>query len=384
MIYIITLCSAVVAIVAFWIFNNANREDNSLRKQNKGEDEKTNRYLDDQILFFNEDGTVCESKGLGKKLTENLTFFMKNIKGIDEDDILLDLSEFDGIPNNDIDGQWHLKNGSQLMKCFSKENFEIEITNFLKQNNISTESAKSKIEKTETSLLHIDVYEGENFTVEVPKMKNESYHLVVIEEKNNSIQSNVFEKETITSIFKEACKLQDENRHEEAIINYNKIIDRLDDKKEKIDDNNWIIEPVIVPSSDDNSSEEIELVGTPVKGVYFNLALSYEQINKFTEAKRAYENFIEIDPNDANVYFNLGITKTKLGDFTTCIADYTNALKIDENYFNAYYNRAIAYCNIKSDLYDISNAKKDLTVYLNQYPEDEAAMKFMDYLNSKA
>ena len=96
-------------------------------------------------------------------------------------------------------------------------------------------------------------------------------------------------------------------------------------------------------------------------------------------AKEAFEKAIEINPNtQAMVYHHLGVTKIQLGDFTTCIEDFTNALKIDDNYFDSYYMRAVAYTSDKSEFQNISKAKKDLKIYLNQYPEDGAANRLLD------
>lgn len=346
-------------------------------------DEETKKSIEDQTLFVDEDGTIDESRGSGKRLTEKLRFFVENIKGINEDDIRWDLTN-ETKPENDIDGQWHFKNGAHLMKCFSEENFEIEITDFLKQNSISKDNAQYKIDMNKIPLIPIEFYEGENFTIEIPQIENENYKLVVIIEnekeeeliKDDSTESNLAEKELITTIFNEAGKFQDENNHEEAITCYKKIIDRLDGEKDNIANNNLIIETVINSSSEDNSPEQI---GTPIDGVYFNLGQSYRALNEFIEAKEAFEKAIEINPNtQAMVYHHLGVTKMQLGDFTTCIEDFTNALKIDDNYFDSYYMRAAAYTSDKSEFQNISKAKKDLKIYLNQYPEDGAANRLLD------
>lgn len=349
-------------------FPNSNIDFNDL-------DEETKKSIQDQTLFVDEVGTIDESRGSGKRLTDKLRFFVENIKGINEDDIRWDLTN-ETKPENDIDGQWHFKNGLHLMKCFSKENFEIEITDFLKQNNISKDNAQYKIDTKQIPLIPIEFYEGENFTIEIPEIENQSYKLVVILENENSIENTHVDKELITTIFNEANKFQDENNHEEAITCYKKIIDRLDGEKDNIANNNLIIETVINSSSDENSAEQI---GTPIDGVYFNLGQSYRALNEFKEAKEAFEKAIEVNPNtQAMVYHHLGVTKIQLGDFTTCIEDFTNALKNDENHYDSYYMRAAAYISEKSDLRDISKAKKDLQIYLKKYPEDGAANRLFD------
>lgn len=163
-------------------FPNSNIDFNDL-------DEETKKSIEDQTLFVDEDGTIDESRGSGKRLTDKLRFFVENIKGINEDDIRWDLTN-ETKPENDIDGQWHFKNGLHLMKCFSEENFEIEITDLLKQNNISKDNAQIKIDMKQIPLIPIEFYEGENFTIEIPEIENESYKLVVILENENSIELN--------------------------------------------------------------------------------------------------------------------------------------------------------------------------------------------------
>lgn len=349
-------------------FSNSNIDFDDL-------DEEVKKSIEDKTLFVDEDGTIDESRGSGKRLTDKLRFFVENIKGINEDDIRWDLTN-ETKPENDIDGQWHFKNGLHLMKCFSEENFEIQITDFLKQNSISKDNAQYKIDMNKIPLIPIEFYEGENFTIEIPEIENENYKLVVILENEKSTENTLVNKELLTTIFNEAGKFQDENNHEEAITCYKKIIDRLDGEKDNIANNNLIIETVINSSSEDNSTEQI---GTPIDGVYFNLGQSYRALNEFTEAKEAFEKAIEINPNtQAMVYHHLGVTKIQLGDFTTCIEDFTNALKIDDNYFDSYYMRAVAYTSDKSEFQNISKAKKDLKIYLNQYPEDGAANRLFD------
>ena len=84
-------------------FPNSNIDFNDL-------DEETKKSIEDQTLFVDEDGTIDESRGSGKRLTDKLRFFVENIKGINEDDIRWDLTN-ETKPENDIDGQWHFKNG---------------------------------------------------------------------------------------------------------------------------------------------------------------------------------------------------------------------------------------------------------------------------------
>lgn len=185
--------------------------------------------------------------------------------------------------------------------------------------------------------------------------------------KDNSTKSNLEEKELITTIFNEANKFQDENNHEEAIRCYKKIIFRLKDEKFNIANNNFIIE---------------QQIATPVDGVYFNLGQSYLALQEFTEAKKAFEKAIEINPYTQAMFFHhLGVTKILLGDFTTCIEDFNNSLKIDENHFDSYYMRAVAYGSEDSELQDINMALEDLKIYLKKYPEDSAANKLLDLIS---
>ena len=144
-------------------------------------DEQTKKSIQDRALFVDENGTIDENRGMGKILANKVRYFIENINGINENDISWDLTNKTK-PENDIDGQWHFKNGLQLMKCFSEENFEFEMTNFLKQNNISKDSAKYEVRIEQTVLIAKELYKLENFTVEISHFENEHYKLVVLRE----------------------------------------------------------------------------------------------------------------------------------------------------------------------------------------------------------
>ncbi|MGC6437899.1 MAG: hypothetical protein ACON4B_02855 [Flavobacteriaceae bacterium] len=144
-------------------------------------DEETKKSIQDRALFVDENGTIDENRGMGKTLANKVRYFIENINGINEKDISWDLTNKTK-PENDIDGQWHFKNGLQLMKCFSEENFEFEMTNFLKQNNISKDSAKYEVGIEQTVLIAKELYKLENFTVEISHFENEHYKLVVLRE----------------------------------------------------------------------------------------------------------------------------------------------------------------------------------------------------------
>lgn len=117
--------------------------------------------------------------------------------------------------------------------------------------------------------------------------------------------------------------------------------------------------------------------------VYLYLGLSHRACKEFNKALEAIEKAIEINPNTyAQVFYELGITKMMMGDLTTCVDDFTKVLKIDKNYFNAYYMRAAALINVDCEYHDIDLAKNNLKIYLKKYPQDKAANRLFQEINS--
>jgi tetratricopeptide (TPR) repeat protein len=353
-------------------------------------DDNTKNYMEDKTLFIDDEGYVDEYRGKGKILIQKIRFFIDNVNGINHDDVVWVINETN--LEEDIDGQWHFCHESVLMKCFSKDKFDLELDKLLNQNDISKDSVEYKTETitydNTTYTFQTKFYRGSLFTIEIPPVESQIYSLIVIQENeivdlnmsyDNSKEIDQKKQDLIVSIFDAANILQNNNKHQQAIKKYNKIIDRLEELKNKIKDN-LIIETVILDSNDTNSTPVMKI--TPIDGVYFNLGQSYRACNEMAKAKEAFENAIDINPNTEAVAFHqLGFTKMQLGDFTSCIEDFTSALKKDKNSHDSYYMRAVAYACNMSELRDLNQAKKDVKKYLKIYPNDDAANKLLNAIN---
>ena len=141
-----------------------------------------------------EDGTFEESRGVGKGINESLDF-IKHIKGVDIEKIVFDVKSFQTMdetvpPFTDINGSWHIKGTSPslyIMKCFSEENFEQGLDEFLKSNNIPKHLGMvdpSKMVGEEVLVFYI----GNEFIIDVPPT---SEKLIVIKKLDPETRSRL-------------------------------------------------------------------------------------------------------------------------------------------------------------------------------------------------
>ena len=121
--------------------------------------------------------------------------------------------------------------------------------------------------------------------------------------------------------------------------------------------------------------------------LYFNLAISYQNLKKFIQAIDAYNKVLELNPNIKETYNNLGEIFEQLHDKEKAISYYQKALLLDNNYVEALVNLAV----LKNDI----NALKDLNIkypnsalifyYLAKFEFDNAnfieALKHLDTAN---
>jgi tetratricopeptide (TPR) repeat protein len=68
---------------------------------------------------------------------------------------------------------------------------------------------------------------------------------------------------------------------------------------------------------------------------YYNLGISYFNLECFEDALDAYKTAIILNPNYKHGYYNIGLLYESTGDFQKAIEAYTKALEIDPNYIYA-------------------------------------------------
>ena len=126
------------------------------------------------------------------------------------------------------------------------------------------------------------------------------------------------------------------------------------------------------------------LNGILLEEMYFNRSQLYFKLNLFEDAKNDLIKAIStnLKRNEPQFHHNLGCALIQCGDFTSCIEQFNITLNIDPDFFDSYYMRAVAYASDSCDHQDINLARKDLKVYLDKFPDDGAANKLLEIINS--
>ena len=78
----------------------------------------------------------------------------------------------------------------------------------------------------------------------------------------------------------------------------------------------------------------IELEPTNYKA-YYNLGISYFNLEFFEDALNAYKKALNINPNYKHGYYNIGLLYESTGDFQKAVEAYKKALEIDPDYIYA-------------------------------------------------
>ncbi|MBY9010241.1 MAG: tetratricopeptide repeat protein [Candidatus Lokiarchaeota archaeon] len=84
---------------------------------------------------------------------------------------------------------------------------------------------------------------------------------------------------------------------------------------------------------------------------YYNLGISYFNLERFGDALEAYKTAINFNPNYKHVYYNLGLLYESTRDFQKAVEAYRKALEIDPNYIYAMH----ALNSVRQNLNDEAN-----------------------------
>jgi tetratricopeptide (TPR) repeat protein len=125
------------------------------------------------------------------------------------------------------------------------------------------------------------------------------------------------------------------------------------------------------------------LNGISLEEIYFNRSQLYSKLSLYYNAKNDLIKAVNSNPvrKEPIIHHHLGCTMIQCGDFTSCIEHFNIAIEKDPEYYDSYYMRAVAYSSESSELHDINQARKDLEIYLDKYPEDGAANKLLEIIN---
>jgi superkiller protein 3 len=81
---------------------------------------------------------------------------------------------------------------------------------------------------------------------------------------------------------------------------------------------------------------------------YYNMGNTYKNLKNYNEAIHCYQKALAIDPNGAVAYNNMGNTYRNLENYNEAIRCFQKAIDLDSKYAVAYSNMGIAYANLKN------------------------------------
>ena len=84
---------------------------------------------------------------------------------------------------------------------------------------------------------------------------------------------------------------------------------------------------------------------------------------KYTEAIKAYDKAIKINPQDADAWNGKGVVLDELGKYDEAIKAYDKAIEIDPRYFEAWTNKGVDLVNLNK--YDEAKAAYDRGIKIN-------------------
>ena len=96
----------------------------------------------------------------------------------------------------------------------------------------------------------------------------------------------------------------------------------------------------------------------------FALAVQNHRKNNLKVAQNLYKKILKTNPNYVGVYYNLGITYKELEEYQKAISCYEKAIQINPNYAGAYFNLA----NILQESRELQKAKSCYEKLLNLDP----------------
>jgi len=100
------------------------------------------------------------------------------------------------------------------------------------------------------------------------------------------------------------------------------------------------------------------------------LAHHYFDANQPMNAVKAYEQALELRPNDADLLTDQGVMFRRLGWYDKAIENFTRAAELDPNHIHSLYNLGVVY---RYDLNDTAKAIDAWSRYLLRDPQSESA-----------
>ncbi len=96
---------------------------------------------------------------------------------------------------------------------------------------------------------------------------------------------------------------------------------------------------------------------------HYNLAISYEQQGKTSEAMQSYRESIQLNPTKANPYINLAVLLASEGNNEDALQLLTQAVIVEPQYFKAHYNLAVLLEKMHRDTEAIGEYEQTIALY---------------------
>lgn len=111
------------------------------------------------------------------------------------------------------------------------------------------------------------------------------------------------------------------------------------------------------------------------------LGRTYEAMGEYNYAANVYESYIGSKGANSELYDQLGLCRLKMGEYEAALEAFRAGLEADDGSFakSLEYNIAVAFEYIS----DFETARSMLTDYVAKYPDDDAAVRELEFLSTR-
>ena len=109
---------------------------------------------------------------------------------------------------------------------------------------------------------------------------------------------------------------------------------------------------------------------------HFNLALTFEVMEDYAQACKAYRSSLALSPNDVETLNCLGVSLTRLGQYSEALGSFEAISRLDAAHEPAYCNRIVTYCELGQ------HDKAEVMFYMAQQIKVDCPLCFYNMGNS--
>lgn len=116
-------------------------------------------------------------------------------------------------------------------------------------------------------------------------------------------------------------------------------------------------------------------------GAALYLGRTYEALGDYNYASTIYSQYTENDQSKAEIYNQLGLCKMQMGEYTDALAAFQAAMNIEDNGMmqTLKFNEIVTY----EYMHDYKTAATLMSSYLRSYPDDAAAKREYEFLQTR-